>query len=152
MANIVIFSGRLTRDPDIRYTQGQNPMCVARFTIAVDRKGKDKGADFPNMIAFGKTGEFCEKYLKKGTKIITRCHYTSGSYTNKDGQKVYTHEFAIDDIEFAESKAVAAQNAEQTTQQTSTQQTTQPNAQTGAGIDNYMNIPDGIDESGLPFA
>ena len=151
MANIVIFSGRLTRDPDIRYTQGQNPMCVARFTIAVDRKGKDKGADFPNMIAFGKTGEFCEKYLKKGTKIITRCHYTSGSYTNKDGQKVYTHEFAIDDIEFAESKAVAAQNAEQTTQQTSTQQTT-PNAQTGAGIDNFMNIPDGIDESGLPFA
>lgn len=151
MANIVIFSGRLTRDPDIRYTQGQNPMCVARFTIAVDRKGKDKGADFPNMIAFGKTGEFCEKYLKKGTKIITRCHYTSGSYTNKDGQKVYTHEFAIDDIEFAESKAVAAQNAEQTTQQTSTQQTT-PNAQTGVGIDNFMNIPDGIDESGLPFA
>ena len=151
MANIVIFSGRLTRDQDIRYTQGQNPMCVARFTIAVDRKGKDKGADFPNMIAFGKTGEFCEKYLKKGTKIITRCHYTSGSYTNKDGQKVYTHEFAIDDIEFAESKAVAAQNAEQTTQQTSTQQTT-PNAQTGVGIDNFMNIPDGIDESGLPFA
>ena len=151
MANITIFSGRLTRDPDIRYTQGQNPTCVARFTIAVDRKGKDKGADFPNMIAFGKTGEFCEKYLKKGTKIITRCHYTSGSYTNKDGQKVYTHEFAIDDIEFAESKAVAAQNAEQTTQQTSTHQTT-PNAQTGVGIDNFMNIPDGIDESGLPFA
>ena len=151
MANIVIFSGRLTRDPDIRYTQGQNPMCVARFTIAVDRKGKDKGADFPNMIAFGKTGEFCERYLKKGTKVITRCRYTSGSYTNKDGQKVYTHEFAIDDIEFAESKAVAAQNAEQTTQQTSTQQTT-PNAQTGVGIDNFMNIPDGIDESGLPFA
>lgn len=151
MANIVIFSGRLTRDPDIRYTQGQNPMCVARFTIAVDRKGKDKGADFPNMIAFGKTGEFCEKYLKKGTKVITRCRYTSGSYTNKDGQKVYTHEFAIDDIEFAESKAVAAQNAEQTTQQTSTQQTT-PNAQTGVGIDNFMNIPDGIDETDMPFA
>ena len=151
MANIVIFSGRLTRDPDIRYTQGQNPMCVARFTIAVDRKGKDKGADFPNMIAFGKTGEFCERYLKKGTKIITRCRYTSGSYTNKDGQTVYTHEFAIDDIEFAESKAVAAQNAEQTTQQTSTQQTT-PNVQTGVGIDNFMNIPDGIDSDEMPFA
>ena len=83
---------------------------------------------------------------------MIRSHYQSGNYTNRDGVKVYTHDFIVDDIEFAESKAAASQNAEQTTQQTSTQQTTQPNAQTGAGIDNYMNIPDGIDDAGLPFA
>lgn len=151
MANVVIFSGRLTRDPDIRYTKGENSMCIARFTIAVDRRGKDKVTDFPNMIAFGKTGEFCERYLKKGTKIITRCHYVSSSYTNKDGQKVYTHEFAIDDIEFAESKAVAAQNAEQASpQETTTQQTTQQSAPKET-IDNFVDIPDGLDD-GLPFA
>ena len=153
MSNICVFCGRSTKDAEVTYTQGDKPMCIAKFSLAVDRRGRDRGADFPNMIAFGKIGEFCEKYVKKGTKVVIRSHYQSGSYTNRDGVKVYTHDFIVDDIEFAESKAAASQNAEQTTtQQTSTQQTTQPNAQTGAGIDNYMNIPDGIDESGLPFA
>ena len=149
--NKVILVGRLTRDPDVRYSSGDSAMAIARYTLAVDRRGKDSGADFPSMVAFGKTGEFVEKYVKKGTKVVIRSHYQSGSYTNRDGVKVYTHDFIVDDIEFAESKAAASQNAEQTTQQTSTQQTTQPNAQTGAGIDNYMNIPDGID-SEMPFA
>ena len=151
MSNICVFCGRATKDAEVTYTQGDKPMCIAKFSLAVDRRGRDRGADFPNMIAFGKTGEFCEKYVKKGTKVVIRSHYQSGNYTNRDGVKVYTHDFIVDDIEFAESKAAASQNAEQTTQQTSTQQTTQPNAQTGAGIDNYMNIPDGID-SEMPFA
>ena len=150
MSNICIFCGRSTKDAEVTYTQGDKPMCIAKFSLAIDRRGR--GADFPNMIAFGKIGEFCEKYVKKGTKVVIRSHYQSGNYTNRDGVKVYTHDFIVDDIEFAESKAAASQNAEQTTQQTSTQQTTQPNAQTGAGIDNYMNIPDGIDSDDMPFA
>lgn len=152
MSNFCIFCGRASAEPKVTYTTGDKPMCIAKFSLAVDRRGRDRGADFPNMIAFGKIGEFCEKYVKKGTKVVIRSHYQSGNYTNRDGVKVYTHDFIVDDIEFAESKAAASQNAEQTTQQTTSQQTTQPNAQTGAGIDNYMNIPDGIDESGLPFA
>ena len=151
MSNICVFCGRATKDAEVTYTQGDKPMCIAKFSLAIDRRGRDRGADFPNMIAFGKIGEFCEKYVKKGTKVVIRSHYQSGNYTNRDGVKVYTHDFIVDDIEFAESKAAASQNTEQTTQQTSTQQTTQPNAQTGARIDNYMNIPDGID-SEMPFA
>jgi single-strand DNA-binding protein len=152
MSNICIFCGRATKDAEVTYTQGDKPICIAKFGLAVDRRGRERGADFPNMVAFGKTGEFCEKYVKKGTKVVIRSHYQSGSYTNHDGVKVYTHDFIVDDIEFAESKAATSQNTEQTTQQTSTQQTTQPNAQTGAGIDNYMNIPDGIDSDDMPFA
>lgn len=151
MANLCVFCGRAVKDAEVRYTQGEKPMCVARFSIAVDRRGRERGADFPNMVAFGKTGEFCEKYVKKGTKVIVRCHYQSGSYTNRDGDKVYTHDFVIDDIEFAESKATAAQN----TDQASTQQTTQTSApasnQAGVGIDNFMDIPAGIDEE-VPFS
>ena len=149
MSNICVFCGRSTKDAEVTYTQGDKPMCIAKFGLAVDRRGRDRGADFPNMIAFGKIGEFCEKYVKKGTKVVIRSHYQSGNYTNRDGVKVYTHDFIVDDIEFAESKAVAAQNAEQTTQ--NAPKTTEPNAQTGAGIDNFMNIPDGIDES-MPFS
>ena len=152
MSNICVFCGRSTKDAEVTYTQGDKPMCIAKFSLAVDRRGRDRGADFPNMIAFGKIGEFCEKYVKKGTKVVIRSHYQSGNYTNRDGVKVYTHDFIVDDIEFAESKAAASQNAEQTTQQTTAPQTTQPNTQTGAGIDNYMNIPDGIDSDDMPFA
>ena len=149
MSNICIFCGRATKAAEVTYTQGDKPMCIAKFSLAVDRRGKSKDADFPNMIAFGKIGEFCEKYVKKGTKVVIRSHYQSGNYTNRDGVKVYTHDFIVDDIEFAESKAAASQNTEQTTQ--TAPKTTEPNTQTGAGIDNYMNIPDGID-SEMPFA
>ena len=149
MSNVCIYSGRATADPKVTYTQGDKPMCIARFGLAVDRRGKDKGTDYPNMVAFGKTGEFVEKYIKKGTKVIVRSRYQSGSYTNRDGQKVYTHEFVIDDIEFAESKS-AAQNQEQYTQQTQTQAPQQSAPAAGKSIDDYVNIPDMPED--LPFA
>lgn len=150
MSNVCIYSGRATADPKVTYTQGDKPMCIARFGLAVDRRGKDKGTDYPNMVAFGKTGEFVEKYIKKGTKVIVRSRYQSGSYTNRDGQKVYTHEFVIDDIEFAESKSAAAQNQEQYTQQTQTQAPQQSAPAAGKSIDDYVNIPDMPED--LPFA
>lgn len=157
MANFALFCGRTTKEPEIRYTQSSEPMCVARFSLAVDRVGRNKGADFPNMVAFGKTGEFVEKYVKKGTKLVVRCHYQSGNYTNRDGQKVYTHDFVVDEIEFAESKAAQEQNTQNSQPQTQTQnaqpQTTQPqnNIPTVRTYDDFMNnIPDTIDES-VPF-
>lgn len=151
MANFALFCGRATADPKISYTQGEKPMCIAKFGLAVERRGRDNGVDYPNMTAFGKTGEFVEKYVKKGTKVIVRSHYQSGSYTNRDGQKVYTHDFVIDDIEFAESRATAAQNQNaQTAPQTNSQpQTTQPTP--ANNVDAYVNIPDALDTE-LPFA
>ena len=147
MANFALFLGRATADPKVTYTQGDNPMCIARFSLAVDRRGREKGADFPNLVAFGKTGEFCEKYIKKGTRVVARCHYQSGSYTNRDGQKVYTHDFVIDDIEFAESKASQAQNTDSNEPQ---KQTATPQSGSPQGLDGFMNIPDSITES-MPF-
>lgn len=104
--NKVILLGRLTRDPEVRYTQTQNgePLCIARYTLAIDRRGKDAGADFPRCVAFGKNGEFAEKYLKQGTKIAATGRIQTDTYTNKDGQKVYTTEVVIEEQEFAESK------------------------------------------------
>lgn len=148
--NICVLCGRLTRDPEVKYTQGEKPMCIAKFSIAIDRKGRDNGADYPNIIAFGKTGEFCEKYLKKGTKVNIRSHVQTGSYTNRDGNKVYTTDFVVDEIEFAESKAASAQNQNtQTAQQTQTQPTQQ--TAPANNIDAYVNIPDSLDGE-LPFA
>lgn len=157
MANFALFCGRTTKEPEIRYTQSSEPMCVARFSLAVDRMGRNRGADFPNMVAFGKTGEFVEKYVKKGTKLIVRCHYQSGNYTNRDGQKVYTHDFIVDEIEFAESKAAQEQNTQTAQPQMQTQPQTQPQTSqqndvpTVRTYDDFMNnIPDTIDES-VPF-
>lgn len=138
--NKVILIGRITRDPDIRYSQGAEPMCIARYTLAVDRRGRrsqsgdDQTADFINCVAFGKNGEFAEKYLRKGTKIAIVGHIQTGSYTNNDGQKVYTTDVIIDEQEFAESKAAQGQQA----------------APTQAPNDGFMNIPAGIENS-LPF-
>lgn len=137
--NKVILMGRLVRDPEVRYSQGENPMAIARYTLAVDRKFKRDGepnADFINCIAFGKNGEFAEKYLHKGIKILIEGRWQSGSYTNKDGQKVYTNDCVVESCEFAESKN-ASQN-----------ERPQPAPQTDS--DGFMNIPDGIDEE-LPF-
>lgn len=103
--NIVALVGRVTRDPDIRQSQGENPMVVARYTLAVDRRGtkeKDK-ADFISMVSFGKTAEFIEKYVKKGTKLCIRGRIQTGSY-EKDGKKIYTTDVVAEDVEFAESK------------------------------------------------
>ena len=136
MANVCVFCGRSSADPKVTYTQGEKATCVARFSLAVDRRGKDSGADFPSMVAFGRTGEFVEKYVKKGTKVVVRSHYQSGSYTNRDGQKVYTHDFVVDDIEFAESKAASQQN--------------QQTAPTGNNINDYVNSIPSMED--LPFA
>ena len=136
MANVCVFCGRAVKSPEVRYTQGEKAMCIARFNLAVERRGKDNGADYPNMIAFGKTAEFVEKHINKGTKVVVRSHYQSGSYTNKDGQKVYTHDFVVDDIEFAESKAASQQN--------------QQTAPTGNNINDYVNSVPSMED--LPFA
>ena len=136
MANVCVFCGRAVKSPEVRYTQGEKAMCIARFNLAVERRGKDNGADYPNMIAFGKTAEFVEKHINKGTKVVVRSHYQSGSYTNRDGQKVYTHDFVVDDIEFAESKAAASQN--------------QQTAPTGNSINDYVNAVPSMED--LPFA
>lgn len=147
--NKAILMGRLTRDPDIRWTQGQEQTCSARFTLAVDRRVKQEGqqsADFISCVAFGKTAEFMEKYVKQGTKIALTGRIRTGSYTNRDGQKVYTTDVIADEMEFAESKAASSG-------QGTGQQTTQPSQQRAygpAGDDGFMNIPDGLDEE-LPF-
>lgn len=102
--NKVILMGRLTKDPEVRYSQGDSSMAIANYSIAVDRKGKDAGTDFINIVAFGKNGEFAEKYLHKGTKILVTGRIQTGSYTNKDGQKVYTTDVIAEEQEFCEKK------------------------------------------------
>ena len=137
--NKIILMGRLTKDPDVRYSQGENPMAIARYTLAVDRKFKRDGepnADFINCIAFGKNGEFAEKYLHKGIKIAVVGRIQAGSYANKDGIKVYATDVVVEEHEFAESK-----NASQS-------ERPKPMPQTDS--DGFMSIPDGID-SELPF-
>lgn len=112
--NLVTLMGRLVRDVDVRYTQGDNSTCIARYTLAVDRRFKKQGeqnADFISCVAFGKNGEFAEKYLSKGIKIAITGHIQTGSYTNKDGNKVYTTDVVVDSQEFAESKATSEANA-----------------------------------------
>lgn len=129
--NKVVLLGRLTRDPDIRYTQGENQMCIARYTLAVDRRGKqqnsDQTADFISCVAFGRSGEFAEKYLAKGTKIAVVGRLQTGSYTNKDGQTVYTTDVVIEEQYFAESKQQA--QPEQAPQAVASGRSTQRQAQ-----------------------
>ena len=146
--NKVILMGRLTRDPEIRYSQGENAMAIARYTLAVDRRFKRDGeqsADFINCLAFGKSAEFAEKYLHQGTKILVEGRIQTGSYTNKDGQKVYTTEVVVEESEFAESKANSSAPSNNSYQASPAPS---PSADIGDG---FMNIPDGIDEE-LPFS
>ena len=142
--NKVILMGRLTRDPEVRYSQGANSMAIARYTLAVDRRFRREGeatADFISCIAFGKNGEFVEKYLRQGTKIAITGRIQTGSYTNREGQKVYTTEVVVEEHEFAESKAKDSRSQENNAG---------PSTYGPAGDDGFMNIPDGIDEE-LPF-
>ena len=110
--NKVILMGRLTRDPEVRYAQGENAMAIARFSLAVDRRRQNNAdgqtADFINIVAFGRLGEFAEKYLHKGTKVALSGRIQTGSYTNKDGVKVYTSDVVVEHMEFAESKGTSA--------------------------------------------
>lgn len=133
--------GRLTRDPEVRYTNGENSMAIARYTLAVNRRTSRDGeqnADFINCVTFGKNAEFAEKYLRQGMKIAVVGKIQTGSYTNKDGQRVYTTEVVVEEHDFAESK--------------SSQQQTQNNRPAPApeNASNFMDIPDGVDEE-LPF-
>lgn len=149
--NKVILMGRLTRDPEVRYSQGASQTAVARFSIAVDRRFKREGepdADFFNCTAFGKQAEFIERYLHKGTKVVLSGRVQNDNYTNKDGQMVYSVRVMVDEIEFAESKNAAAQN-EGGYGGNGGYTGGAPAAASGAG-DGFMNIPDGIDEE-LPF-
>lgn len=144
--NKVMLLGRLTRDPEVRYSQGESSLAIARFSLAVDRRFKrdnEQSADFINCVTFGKTAEFAERYLKQGTKIATCGRIQTGSYTNKEGQKVYTTEVVLEEVEFAESKAAASEGGG------FQQQMSRPEPSQAAG-DGFMNIPDGIDEE-LPF-
>ncbi len=130
--------GRLTADPEIRYTQGSQPTAWAKFSLAVDRRVKkenEQSADFINCTAFGKTAEFCERYVHKGTKVALEGRWQTGSYTNREGVRIYTNECMVDHMEFAESKKDDGGNARQAQEQSN---------------DDFMNIPDGL-ESELPF-
>ena len=137
--------GRLVRDPEVKYGGENNSMAIARFSIAVDRRGRKNAdsneptADFINCVAFSKTAEFVEKYCTKGTKLVVEGHIQTGSYTNKEGNKVYTTDIMVDNLEFAESKAAASGNGSSGTPKTA-----------GGGNDGFMNVPDGSDEA-LPF-
>ena len=143
--NKVILMGRLTRDPEVRYSQGASQTAIARFSIAVDRRFKREGepdADFFNCTCFGKQAEFVERYLHKGVKVVLSGRVQNDNYTNKDGQMVYSVRIMVDEIEFAESKAAAGNNSDY--------QVVQRPAPSVDEGDGFMNIPDGIDEE-LPF-
>ncbi len=158
--NKVILMGRLTRDPDIRYSNGENATAVARFTLAVDRRfarrdGEQQTADFIGCVAFGRNAEFIEKYFRQGMRVTICGRIQTGSYTNRDGQKVYTTDVVVEEQEFAESKA--ANDAYRTgnpgggmPQGGGYQPSSAPDPM-GAVGDGFMNIPDGIDEE-LPFS
>ena len=137
--NKVILMGRLTRDPEVRYSAGENSMAIARYTLAVDRRFKRDGeatADFIGCVAFGRQAEFAEKYFRQGIRITVCGRIQTGSYTNKDGQKVYTTDVVVDEQEFVESKK-------------NTQPAPEP-APAG-GYEGFMNIPDDVEDEGLPF-
>lgn len=140
--NKVILMGRLTRDPDVRVSTGERSMTVARYTLAVDRRAKrdsnEQTADFISCVAFDRAAEFTEKYLHQGTKVLVTGRIQTGSYTNKDGQKVYTTDIVVEEQEFCESKA-AGQGL-----------INRSSANTSVG-DGFINLPDGMDDEGLPF-
>ena len=146
--NKVILMGRLTRDPEVRYSQGAEPLAIARYTLAVDRRGRrdanggDQTADFIQCVSFGRTAEFAEKYFKQGTKIAISGRIQTGSYTNKDGNKVYTTEVVVEEQEFAESKAAAGNGG-------GYQAADRP-APSNASAEGFMSVPEGMGTD-LPF-
>ena len=140
--------GRLTRDPEVRYSSGERSMAIARYTLAVDRGFKrgdssEQNADFIPCVAFDKAGEFAERYFRQGMRVLVSGRIQTGSYTNKEGQKVYTTEVIIDAQEFADSKGASDGSS-------SYQASTRPSP-ASASTDGFMNIPDGVDDEGLPF-
>ena len=156
--NRVILMGRLTRDPEVRYSQGERSMAIARYTLAVDRRGRrgqdgnDQTADFINCVAFDRAGEFAEKYFRQGMRVLVSGRIQTGSYVNKDGQKVYTTDIIVDDQEFADSKGQGGDNSGfgGGNSYGGYQQGTRPAPSSAIG-DGFMNIPDGVEDEGLPF-
>lgn len=148
--NKVILMGRLTRDPEVRYSSGERAMAIARYTLAVDRRGRknDGGvqtADFIPCVAFDKSGEFAERYFRQGMRILVSGRIQTGSYTNKEGQKVYTTEVIVEDQEFADSKNSSGSSAG-----SGYNESFRPRPE-NASSEGFMNIPDGVDDEGLPF-
>ena len=158
--NKVILMGRLTRDPEVRYSQGENSTAIARYTLAVDRRFKRDGeqtADFINCVVFGKSAEFTERYFRQGMRVVVCGRIQTGSYVNKDGQKVYTTDIIVDDQEFADSKGQGGDNSSfgggnsyGGGNRGGYQQATRPAPSSAIG-DGFMNIPDGVEDEGLPF-
>jgi len=155
--NKVILMGRLTRDPEVRYSAGENALAIARYTLAVDRRFRRDGeatADFISCVVFGRGAEFAEKYFHQGIRIVVSGRIQTGSYTNRDGQKVYTTEVVVEEQEFAESKAASDRNSSDFAANNNYgggyQQSGRP-VPSQAPSDGFMNIPDGIDEE-LPFS
>ena len=152
--NRVILMGRLTRDPEVRYSQGERSMAIARYSLAVDRRGRrnqdsssdQQTADFINCVAFDRAAEFAEKYFRQGMRVLVSGRIQTGSYVNKEGQKVYTTEVILDDQEFADSKGAASDMGVYAQAAPS-----QRPAPTSAIGDGFMNIPDGVEDEGLPF-
>lgn len=163
--NKVSLVGRLARDPEVRYSQGENSMAIARFTLAVNRRFKHDEADFISCLAFGKSGEFAEKYLRKGMRIGLCGRIQTGSYTNKDGQKVYTTEVVVEEMEFVESKSNNQGGSGNNSGQNRGNQSPNNNNYNSSpapnesgyqnsgmgGNDGFMNIPDGLEDE-LPFS
>ena len=154
--NRVILMGRLTRDPELRYSQGERSMAITRYTLAVDRRGRARGnqdddqsqtADFINIVAFDKAAEFAKKYFFQGMRVLVSGRIQTGSYTNKEGQRVYTTDVIVDDQEFADSKNA---NGGGTSGGYGYQPTSRPSPSSAIG-DGFMNIPDGVEDEGLPF-
>ena len=158
--NKVILMGRLTRDPDVRYSAGESGTSVARYTLAVDRRfNKRDGeatADFISCVAFGRSAEFAEKYFRQGMRVLVSGRIQTGSYVNKDGQKVYTTDVIVEDQEFADSKNQGGDSGfgggsyGGNNNRSSYQQGTRPAPSSAIG-DGFMNIPDGVEDEGLPF-
>ena len=150
--NRVILMGRLTRDPEVRYSQGERSMAIARYTLAVDRRGRrsqyngEQTADFIPCVAFDRAAEFAEKYFRQGMRVLVSGRIQTGSYVNKDGQRVYTTEVILDDQEFADSKGAASDMS-------GYQHSAPAGRPTPASAigDGFMNIPDGVEDEGLPF-
>lgn len=141
--NKVVLMGRITRDPDVRYTRGERAMAVANYTLAVDRRGKrsqegEANADFIQCTAFDKAGEFAEKYFRQGMRVLISGRIQTGSYTDRDGRKVYTTQVIIEEQEFADSKGAGGEKG-------------QKPQQANVDADGFMNIPDGVEDEGLPF-
>ena len=149
--NKVILMGRLTRDPDVRVSTGERSMSIARYTLAVDRRTRrndnngEQTADFISCVAFDRSAEFAEKYLHQGTKVLVTGRIQTGSYTNKDGQKVYTTDVVVEEQEFAESKAAGTNN------NGGFAPADRPMSAAAAPADGFMNLPIGVEDEGLPF-